>query len=57
MTDYNERSMTLKWKAPIDDGGMKITAYNIEAKTQGERRASKVLTSKPYELRRHIDDQ
>jgi len=35
VTDYNERSMTLKWKAPIDDGGMKITAYNIEAKTQG----------------------
>ena len=33
MTEYNERSMTLKWKAPIDDGGMPITAYNIEAKT------------------------
>ena len=36
VTDYNERSMTLRWRAPIDDGGMKITAYNIEAKTQGE---------------------
>jgi len=33
VTEYNERSMTLKWKAPIDDGGMPITAYNIEAKT------------------------
>ena len=37
VTDYNERSMTLRWRAPIDDGGMKITAYNIEAKTAGER--------------------
>ena len=36
VTDYNERSMTLRWRAPIDDGGMKITAYNIEAKTAGE---------------------
>ena len=35
VTDYNERSMTLRWRAPIDDGGMKITAYNIEAKTAG----------------------
>ena len=34
VTDYNERSMTLRWRPPIDDGGMKITAYNIEAKTQ-----------------------
>ena len=33
VTDYNERSMTLKWKAPIDDGGMPITAYNIESRT------------------------
>ena len=38
VTDYNERSMTLRWRAPIDDGGMKITAYNIEAKTSGEGR-------------------
>ena len=38
VTDYNERSMTLRWRAPIDDGGMKITAYNIEAKTAGEKR-------------------
>ena len=37
VTDYNERSMTLRWRAPIDDGGMKITSYNIEAKTQGTR--------------------
>ena len=36
VTDYNERSMTLRWRPPIDDGGMKITAYNIEAKTQGD---------------------
>jgi len=35
VTEYNERSMTLHWKAPIDDGGMPITAYNIEAKTTG----------------------
>ena len=35
VTEYNERSMTLQWKAPIDDGGMPITAYNVEAKTTG----------------------
>ena len=27
--------MTIKWKAPIDDGGMPITSYNIEARTTG----------------------
>jgi Fibronectin type III domain len=30
--DWNERSMTIKWKAPIDDGGAPITAYHIEAR-------------------------
>ena len=42
VTDYNERSMTLRWRAPIDDGGMKITAYNIEAKTSGEEGSSSI---------------
>ena len=37
VTDYNERSMTLRWKAPIDDGGMPITSYNVEAKTAGNK--------------------
>lgn len=27
--------MNIKWKAPIDDGGMPITAYHIEAKVVG----------------------
>jgi hypothetical protein len=27
--------MTIKWKAPIDDGGAPITAYHIEARTVG----------------------
>ena len=27
--------MTIKWNSPIDDGGMPITAYTVEAKTQG----------------------
>lgn len=33
--EWNERSMTIKWKAPIDDGGAPITAYHIEARTVG----------------------
>ena len=33
--DGNERLMNIKWKAPIDDGGMPITAYHIEAKVVG----------------------
>ena len=45
VTDYNERSMTLRWWAPIDDGGMKITAYNIEAKTSGEEGSIRALLS------------
>ena len=57
VTDYNERSMTLKWKAPIDDGGMKITAYNIEAKTQGlVSIASKKSTMKTVYSRRRLAD-
>jgi len=35
VVDGNERSMNIKWKAPIDDGGMPITAYHIEAKVVG----------------------
>lgn len=35
VTEWNERCMTLKWKAPIDDGGMPVYAYNVEAKTAG----------------------
>ena len=27
--------MTLKWMSPIDDGGMPVYAYNVEAKTTG----------------------
>jgi len=33
--DSNERQMTIRWKAPIDDGGMPITSYHIEAKSVG----------------------
>jgi len=35
VTDGNERSMSIKWRAPIDDGGMPITGYHVEAKTVG----------------------
>jgi len=35
VTEWNERSMTLKWKPPIDDGGMPVYAYNVEARTTG----------------------
>ena len=35
VVEGNERSMTIKWKAPIDDGGLPITSYNIEARTTG----------------------
>lgn len=35
VTEWNERCMTLKWKPPIDDGGMPVYAYNVEAKTTG----------------------
>jgi len=31
----NERSMNIRWKAPIDDGGVPITGYHVEAKTVG----------------------
>jgi hypothetical protein len=30
--DWSERHMTLKWKVPIDDGGMPITGYHVEVK-------------------------
>ena len=36
VTEYSERHMVVQWRPPIDDGGMPITAYNIEAKTTGE---------------------
>ena len=31
----NERSMAIRWNAPIDDGGAPITGYHVEARTQG----------------------
>ena len=36
VTDGNERSMAIRWKAPIDDGGMPITSYHVEARSTGE---------------------
>ena len=30
--DWSERHMSLKWKVPIDDGGMPITGYHVEVK-------------------------
>jgi len=35
VVEWNERCMTITWKAPIDDGGMKITAYTVEARSTG----------------------
>jgi len=35
VTEWNERSMTIKWNSPIDDGGMPVYAYNVEARTAG----------------------
>ena len=35
VTEWNERSMTLVWDDPIDDGGTAITGYVIEAKRPG----------------------
>ena len=32
VSEWNERSMTLNWEDPIDDGGTAITGYIIEAK-------------------------
>jgi len=32
---WNERSITIQWKEPIDDGGAKITGYHIEARSTG----------------------
>ena len=30
--DWSERHMALEWKEPIDDGGLPITGYHVEAK-------------------------
>ena len=30
--DWSERHMALQWKEPIDDGGLPITGYHVEAK-------------------------
>ena len=30
VVDGNERQMTIKWKAPIDDGGRPITGWQID---------------------------
>jgi len=35
VTEWNERCMTIRWKAPIDDGGMPVYAYTVEAKSTG----------------------
>lgn len=35
VTEWNERAMTIKWNSPIDDGGMPITGYTVEARTTG----------------------
>ena len=32
VVDGNERQMTIKWKAPIDDGGRPITGSQIKRK-------------------------
>jgi len=32
VTDWSERHFNLKWKEPIDDGGMPITGYHVEVK-------------------------
>lgn len=32
---WNERSITIKWNEPIDDGGARITSYHIEARSTG----------------------
>ena len=28
--------MAIRWKSPIDDGGMPITSYHVEARSTGE---------------------
>jgi len=33
--EWNERCMTLRWNDPIDDGGMPVTGYTVEARTHG----------------------
>lgn len=35
VTEWNERCMTIRWNDPIDDGGMPVTAYTIEARSTG----------------------
>jgi fibronectin type 3 domain-containing protein len=35
VVDGNERQITIRWKAPIDDGGRPITGYHVEAKSVG----------------------
>merc|ERR1712179_808212 len=35
VTEWNERCMTLRWNDPIDDGGMPVTGYTVEARTTG----------------------
>lgn len=33
--EWNERCMTIRWNDPIDDGGMPVTGYTVEARTHG----------------------
>jgi len=35
VTEWNERAMTIRWSPPIDDGGMPLTSYILEAKAVG----------------------
>jgi len=35
VTEWNERAMTIKWNHPIDDGGMPVTGYVLEARVVG----------------------
>jgi len=35
VTEWNERCMTIHWKAPFDDGGMPVYAYTVEARSAG----------------------
>ena len=41
----DEKSVTLAWKAPTDDGGDKISAYVIEKKPEGSDDWLEVMTS------------
>jgi len=33
--EWNERQMTVRWEDPMDDGGMPVTSYTVEARAAG----------------------